>query len=146
MQSDFQSSPLPSGLALLPSGRFESRICTLQGGREVQPQPTQASRVASVRHRCCDTLAVKSDSAGNGAMAQPWWSIRSNGNDRTIEKVRLHPCAVGFGSHTPDAFDHPHFILEAKFDGFRALANRCNKLVSRNGHGVQGLRVTQRHR
>lgn len=49
------------------------------------------------------------------------------------------------GPH-PDAFDHPHFILEPKIDGFRALANRCNKLVSRNGHGVRGLRVTRRHR
>jgi ATP-dependent DNA ligase len=40
-------------------------------------------------------------------------------------------------SHKPAPFDHPAWIFELKYDGFRSLAfiqnGRC-QLISRNGH------------
>ena len=45
----------------------------------------------------------------------------------------------------PDPFDHPDFLYEVKFDGFRALpqvnGHHC-QLVSRNGHASSAIRLT----
>ena len=45
----------------------------------------------------------------------------------------------------PEPFDHPDFLYEVKFDGFRALpqvnSHHC-QLVSRNGHASSAIRLT----
>jgi ATP-dependent DNA ligase len=44
-------------------------------------------------------------------------------------------------SRKPAPFDHPEWVLELKYDGFRSLAviqnGRC-QLISRNGHPFSG--------
>jgi bifunctional non-homologous end joining protein LigD len=51
-------------------------------------------------------------------------------NDSRFQPMRL--------AAVPDAFDHPDFIFELKYDGFRAVAHADRgedvRLVSRNGH------------
>ena len=51
-------------------------------------------------------------------------------------------------SRRPAPFDHPDWVFELKYDGFRSLAiiqnDRC-QLISRNGHAFSSFPELQKH-